>query len=166
MARRAMMTPERTTKHIFLRSSKCVGYTLFEILLALGIVAVVLGVTIPMLMNSFGATESEQITQSIEKLAQETRRSAEEKGETLRLQIRETGIYAGKGFTSFDLPREWRLKIKRFTDNRFRKPEKLEFWEFNSAGICDPIEIQLVNQNTSFVLQFDPLTALIVENNE
>jgi hypothetical protein len=64
------------------------------------------------------------------------------------------------------LPRDWRLKIKRFTDNRFRKPEKLEFWEFNSAGICDPIEIQLVNQNISFVLQFDPLTALIVENNE
>ena len=161
-----MMTPERTTKHISRKISKCVGYTLFEILLALGIVAVVLGVTIPMLMNSFGATESEQISQSIEKLAQETRRSAEEMGETRRLQIRETGIYAGKGVQSLDLPRDWRLKIKRFTDNRFRKPEKLEFWEFNSAGICDPIEIQLVNQNTSFVLQFDPLTALIVEENE
>lgn len=160
------MTPERTNKQVFRRGAKSFGYTLFEILLALGIVAVVLGVTIPMLMNSFGATESEQLTQSIEKLVQETRRSAEEKGENRRLQILETGIHAGKGGPSFDLPREWRLKIKRFTDNRFRKPDRLEYWEFNSAGICDPIELQLVNQNNSIVLQFDPLTALLVEHNE
>ena len=30
------------------------GYTLFEILLALGIVAILLGVTVPMIISSYG----------------------------------------------------------------------------------------------------------------
>jgi len=37
------------------------GFTLFEILLALGIVAVLLGVTVPMLINSFSESATEGV---------------------------------------------------------------------------------------------------------
>jgi type II secretory pathway pseudopilin PulG len=162
-----MMTPGKINR-VLLKSDlkSLLGYTLFEILLALGITAVVLGVTIPMLMNSFGTSESERLTQEIEKIVKEANLSAQKNGEPRRLQISEIGISGGKVLSSFELPRDWKLQIRRFTENRFRKPEKLEFWEFNSAGICDSVELRLVHKNDSIVLKFDPLTALLIEDNE
>jgi prepilin-type N-terminal cleavage/methylation domain-containing protein len=162
-----MTTPARINSPLFGRDLKSqLGYTLFEILLALGIVAVLLGITVPMLMNSFGTSESERVTQEIEKVVQAAHLGSQDKGEPLRLQILDNGISGGKQLPSFNLPRDWKLQVRRFTENRFRKPEKLEFWEFNSAGICDPLELRLVNKNASVVLKFDPLTALLIEDDE
>ena len=54
------------------------------------------------------------------------------------------------------------MQVRRFTENRFRKPQKDEFWGFNGAGICDPLELRIFSKEESIVLKFDPLTALIV----
>jgi len=141
------------------------GYTLFEILLALGIVAVLLGVTVPMLVISFGDSESERVIQTIEKTVLEAHQSAEEKGEIRRLQILETGLSAKAG-TSTDLPKGWKIQVKRFNENRFRKPEKFEIWEFNSSGICDALELRVIHGDESIVLKFDPLTSQILPDDE
>lgn len=161
-----MTTRAKTGKILIPRIFVPLGYTLFEILLALGIVAVLFGVTIPMLLNSFGTSESENVITGIEKAVLEAHRSAEENGKTLRFQILEGGLNGGSAISSVELPKGWKLQIKRFNENRFRKPEKFDFWEFNTLGICDPLELRILHGNESIILRFDPLTSLILPDDQ
>ena len=142
------------------------GYTLFEILLALGIVAILLGLTVPAVMNSFSLEPSEEAVRAIEKTALSAHESALSSGEARRVFITENGLTGSTGVSSAELPEEWKLQVRRFTENRFRKPERGEFWEFSGAGICEPIALRLVSENDKIVLQFDPLTAMVVPVDE
>jgi hypothetical protein len=76
----------------------------------------------------------------------------------------ESGLVGEGGVSSATLPKGWKLQVRRFTENRFRKPHRDEFWGFNGAGICDPLELRLVGKEESIVLKFDPLTALIMSD--
>jgi hypothetical protein len=143
------------------------AYTLFEILLALGIIAILLGVAVPMISGSFDEGVSEAVVEAIGKTTQAAHASAVETGEARRLGIVERGLIGGAGaIPSTELPEGWKLQVMRFTENRFRKPERDEFWEFNGAGICEPLTLRLVNGRDAVVLKFDPLTALILPEND
>ena len=144
------------------------AYTLFEILLALGIVAVLLGITVPMVLSSFGTTNSDDVVQVLQKTASAARAYALESGEGRRLQITPSGLASKvSSIPSAELPAGWKLQIQRLAENRFRKPDKLEFWEFNGAGISEPIIFRLSNkEGESLIVRFDPLTALILGENE
>ena len=50
--------------------------------------------------------------------------------------------------------------------SRFRRPERGEFWEFNGAGISEPLALKLTGEKESLVLQFDPLTAQVIPTND
>ena len=156
------MTPEKTTKISIPRPPGNGGYTLFEVLLALGIIAILLGVTVPLITNSWNPSPSEEIARTIEKSVQDAHKKAVETGEARRLRLGESGLVGEGGIASAPLPKGWKLQVRRFTENRFRKPQRDEFWGFNGAGICDPLELRLVSKEESIVLKFDPLTALIV----
>jgi prepilin-type N-terminal cleavage/methylation domain-containing protein len=157
-----MMTPEKTTKISIPHPPGNGGYTLFEVLLALGIIAILLGVTVPLITNSWNPSPSEEIARTIEKSVQDAHKKAVETGEARRLRLGESGLVGEGGIASAPLPKGWKLQVRRFTENRFRKPQRDEFWGFNGAGICDPLELRLVSKEESIVLKFDPLTALIV----
>ena len=156
------MTPEKTTKISIPRPPENGGYTLFEVLLALGIIAILLGVTVPLITNSWNPSPSEEIARTIEKSVQNAHKKAVETGEARRLRLGESGLVGEGVIASAPLPKGWKLQVRRFTENRFRKPQRDEFWGFNGAGICDPLELRLVSKEESIVLKFDPLTALIV----
>ena len=156
------MTPEKTTKISIPRPPGNGGYTLFEVLLALGIIAILLGVTVPLITNSWNPSPTEEIARTIEKSVQDAHKKAVETGEAHRLRLGESGLVGEGGIASAPLPKGWKLQVRRFTENRFRKPQRDEFWGFNGAGICDPLELRLVSKEESIVLKFDPLTALIV----
>lgn len=157
-----MMTPERTNKFPIPRAPENGGYTLFEVLLALGIIAILLGVTVPLITNSWNPSPSEEIARAIEKSVQDAHKKAIETGESRSLRLSESGLVGEGGISSAPLPKGWKLQVRRFTENRFRKPSRDEFWGFNGAGICDPLELRLVSKEESIVLKFDPLTAQIV----
>jgi prepilin-type N-terminal cleavage/methylation domain-containing protein len=159
-----MMTPEKTSKISVPRPPKHGGYTLFEVLLALGIIAILLGATVPLITNSWSASPSEEIVRTIEKSVQEAHKKAVETGEARSLRLVESGLVGEGGIASATLPKGWKLQVRRFTENRFRKPQRDEFWGFNGAGICDPLELRLVGKEESIVLKFDPLTALIMSD--
>ena len=157
-----MTTPEKTeprrTRH---------GYTLFEILLALGIVAVLLGISVPLITDSFRESEAESVAKLVEQTVQAAHSSALETGEAKRLGLDERGLVSKiAGIPNAEFPKGWKLQVRRFTETRFRRPERGEFWEFNGAGICEPIALKLAGEKDSVVLQFDPLTAQIVPVNE
>jgi hypothetical protein len=65
-----------------------------------------------------------------------------------------------------ELPKGWKLQVRRFTETRFRRPERGETWEINGAGICEPISLKLSGEEESVVLQFDPLTAQVLPTND
>lgn len=140
------------------------GYTLFEVLLALGIIAILLGVTVPLVSNSWSVSHSEAISESIQKALQAAHKQAMETGETRQFQITESGLLGSGDMPSVELPHGWKLQIRRFTDNRFRKPDRVEYWTINGAGICDPLELRLTGEKDSIVLRFDPLTCGFLEN--
>ena len=144
------------------------GYTLFEILLALGIVAILLGVTVPMVMDSFSTTGSEEAVRTLEKSIQAARNVAIECGETRRFQVISRGLVSGvSSVPSAELPKGWELQIQRLGESRFRKPTKTEFWEFNGAGICEPVVFRLSSkEGASTMVRFDPLTGLVIDENE
>ena len=143
------------------------GYTLFEILLALGIVAVLLGISVPLLLDSFRESEAETVSKLVEKAVQAAHFDALETGEAKRLVLDEKGLISNApGIPNAELPKGWKLQVRRFTETRFRRPERGEFWEFNGAGICEPVALKLVGEEESIVLGFDPLTAQVLPNNE
>jgi prepilin-type N-terminal cleavage/methylation domain-containing protein len=143
------------------------GFTLFEILLALGIVAVLLGITVPMVMEAFGESETETVTRMIEESTAAAHTSALETGEARRLGLDDRGLVSlASGIPHAELPEGWKLQVRRFTETRFRRPERGEYWEFNGAGICEPLALRLTGETESVTLQFDPLTAQILPSND
>ena len=143
------------------------GFTLFEILLALGIVAVLLGVTVPLVMESFGESASEGVAGRIEEAVQAARAGALETGEARRFGLDDRGLVSlSSSIAGVELPKGWKLQVRRFTETRFRRPERGEFWEINGAGICEPITLRLVGEEESTTLQFDPLTGEVLPPDE
>ena len=148
-------------------ASRLRGYTLFEILLALGIVAVLLGVTVPMIVSSYGESAIEEVARQLQNAATSAQSAAINSGEARRLVVTERGLVSGSAsIQSAELPKGWKLQIQRLTESKFRKPEKGEYWEFNSAGICEPVSLRVGKGGESLIVKFDPLTALIVTDND
>ena len=140
------------------------GYTLFEILLALGIAAVILAAATPYLAESFGRSPAEEASDLLAQTVLATRSAALEKGEARRLSVGEHGLKPDiDSIPAADLPAGWTLAIQRMTESKFRKPSKKEIWEFNSAGICEPITFRLSNGHVPTTVAFDPLTGLVID---
>jgi type II secretory pathway pseudopilin PulG len=157
-----MTTPVKTEQR-----RRAAGYTLFEILLALGIVAVLLGITVPMVSNSFQETEAETVSKLVEQTVRATHAAALQKGEAKLLGLNEQGLASrSPGIPSAELPKGWKLQVRRFTETRIRRPERGETWEINGAGICEPITLKLSSEKESVTLQFDPLTAQVLPTDD
>lgn len=141
------------------------GYTLLEILLAIGVVAILLGITVPMIMESFGHSPAELAEAALAKTATAARSSALETGEARKVFIRDRGLTGEiSGIPEAVLPAGWKLQVRRMTESKFRRPAKNEVWEFNGAGICEPLTLLAGDGLESVTLTFDPLTALVVQD--
>ena len=140
------------------------GFTLLEVLLPLGVVAVLLGIAIPCFAESFRKSPGGEITEEMAKAVQGVRNSALEKGEARQFAVFENGIKPE--IDSVDavwLPNGWKLEIRRVTESKFRKPAKREKWAFNSAGECEPVTFKLRGPKETIELLFDPLTGLVID---
>lgn len=143
------------------------GYTLFEILLALAIVAVLLGISVPLVMESMQESELEMAGTMLEETALAAHSSALETGVAKRIGLEDRGLVSkAPAVPNGRLPDGFKLQVRRFTESRFRRPGLGEYWEFNGAGICEPIALRIVGEKESAVLQFDPLTAQVIPVNE
>lgn len=139
------------------------GYTLFEILLTLGIIAIALGVTTPLVMNSLSSSPADEVVEEIQEVATATHRDAVASGEARRVRVTTEGLKGMDGGVAL-LPEGWELQVRRFGETGFRKPGDSEFWEFNAAGICEPLDLQLGNEEEMLLLSFDPLTGEVLSD--
>ena len=144
-------------------ASRRAGYTLFEILLTLGIIAIALGVTTPLVMNAMSSSPVEEVVEEIQEVATATHRDAVASGEARRIRVTGEGMQGMEGEIVV-LPEGWELQVRRFGDTRFRKPADVEYWEFNAAGICEPLDLLLADGEESIRLSFDPLTGEVLSD--
>lgn len=145
--------------------SKGSGYTLFEILIVLAIASVLLGITVPMISGIFGLSPAEEVVSAFEKIVRTTHASAVEESDARRLLIRGDGLGSLQDeIPSLVLPSGWTLQVKRMAESRFRKPKKVEYWEFNAAGISEPVRFRLQDGKNEMDLAFDPLTGFPIKD--
>jgi type II secretory pathway pseudopilin PulG len=140
------------------------AYTLLEVLLALGVVAVLLGISVPYLAESFGKSPAEEKADEIAQVVQAVRSGAMEQGEARRIALFGNALVPETdSLPPVRLAKGWQLEVRRMTESKFRKPEKHESWGFNSAGICEPLTLRIVGGKDFLEMAFDPLTGLVVD---
>jgi prepilin-type N-terminal cleavage/methylation domain-containing protein len=133
------------------------GFTLLEILTALAIIALLMAAVVPFFEPV--ADPGGGVTEEIRAMARRARASAIEAGEARRLVVDAGGIEGTDGAV-VPMPRDLSIEIRRFSESRFRKPLRGEAWEFNAAGICEPIALRIYGPGFDTTMEFDPLTAL------
>lgn len=139
---------------LLLIPSRRAAFTLLEVLMALALFAIIAAAAAPLLQSAFAHSEADNATAALEEAALTIRGEAVRSGQRKVAELSSTGITPGA-----PLPPDWTLEVRRLTDSRFRKPRDGEVWEFNSAGICEPIRLRLSDGRQSVELHFDPLTA-------
>jgi len=140
------------------------AYTLLEVLLALGVVAVLLGIAVPYLAESFGKSPAEEKADELARAVQAVRSAATAQSEARKIALYGNALVPdADSLPSVRLAKGWSLEVRRMTESKFRKPEKNENWGFNSAGICEPLTLRIVSGRDSLEMAFDPLTGLVIE---
>ncbi len=132
------------------------GFTLLEIIIVLGLVAILTAAALPYLMDSFSLGEGERVASSITERVAAERTRAMRSGEGSRLALR-TNSFAG-----IPLPPGWTLQVRGLNDSALRDPERDRTWTINAAGICEPLTLRLGNGTRQLVLSFDPLTGQVL----
>jgi prepilin-type N-terminal cleavage/methylation domain-containing protein len=128
------------------------AFTLLEVLIALALVAILLAIAIPYMKDSLGPNQSDQISEAIVTLAQQTRLAAMKRRESRYIDLNDIS------FRQL-FPAGWKFELERMGDQKFHEPHDGERWEFNSEGICDPLSFKIEGPSQTVTLQFDPITA-------
>jgi len=136
------------------------AFTLLEIIIALSLVAILVSASLPYLFDSFAAAAGDRAADAITKRAQEIRSKAMESGERQKI------ILTSNGIKDLPLPDGWTLQVKGLNDSKFHAPARIQSWEFNVAGICEPISIRLIKKDREILLSFDALTAQPAHDDE
>lgn len=136
------------------------AFTLLEIIIALSLVAILVSASLPYLFDSFAAAAGDRAADAITAKAQESRSNAMESGERQKI------ILTSGGIKGMPLPDGWILQVKGLNDSKFHAPTRNQSWEFNAAGICEPISLRLANKDRAILLSFDALTAQPLHDDE
>lgn len=127
--------------------------------MALALVAVLAAAAAPLLSDTFSRSQSDEASSVIEQAALNVREEAVRSGTRQTLELSSSGVVPG-GL----LPSGWKLEVRRFEESRFRAPRDGERWEFNNAGICEPLGMRISGGGQSVEIRFDPLTAESVDD--
>ena len=140
---------------------KTSGYTLFEILLVLALIAVIGGAIIPF-WGGVAKGQGEQIGDDIREFVRKNRAAAIRRSEPRRIAITESGLESPEG--SVSIPGGWKLEVQRYNENKFRPPVRVpmpEMWEITSDGLLEPLTLRAytLDGNNEVVIEFCSLTA-------
>ncbi len=141
------------------RIAGAAGFTLLEILMALALAAVLAAAAAPLLSDALSRSQTDDAVSAVEDAALALHAGAVEAGARRPAAISPAGLVPGR-----PLPSGWKLEVRRLAESRFRKPREGEQWEFNDAGICEPLELRLSGGGESVELRFDPLTAQTIDD--
>jgi len=143
------------------------GYTLIEIVLVVAIIALLIGVAIPL---SSGFTREQRLRDVVRELlvfAKTARSEAMTSGRPAAVIFDKEGfgvLRAGDEEPSdvFDLPKGMSYVIIPYGEEKPLRPDG-QRWLFQPTGLCEPITFRLEHQDDWMEVAFDPLTAGISE---
>ena len=135
------------------------GYTLLEIGLALGIMAIVFVTVVPASMGFIGERRIREVADEIRDLATTTRRHAQEEGKYRTLVFDKSTVAMDEEVT--ELPPGIRLLVRKGA-GKWTQPKE-EPWKFAPNGLVEPLSLRLERNGKWLEIDFDPLTAMVAE---
>ena len=138
------------------RPRSAAGFTLLEIILAVGIAVIFMGGAVVILSGTGGDRELIAARKILEEVAGEAREKALGSGIEQRIQLNSRAV-AGQEFpegVEMDLitPRDMARGIRSWA-----KPENY-FWLITGGGLVEPIRVRLRHEKNQDVFEFNALT--------
>ncbi len=127
------------------------AFTLIEVCIAMAVAMLILSVAVLSVTGLQDEQRLKETAAQIEASARESLLKAVAGHRTVQMPIASLG--GGS------------VEVKRYGEKEFRKADKNETWEFDPTGICEPIEVRIVNADGTIELGFDPLTACVRKKN-
>ncbi len=133
------------------------AFTLLEVLIALALVAVLLAIAAPYMRDALSQNQSDQISESVSTLVDQTRAAAMKAHESRYIDFHDAS------FRQL-FPAGWTFQLERIGDQKFHDPASAERWEFNTEGICEPISLRIQGAGQTLTLKFDPITGEVIHD--
>lgn len=143
---RRQVSPERARRSFS-------GFTLLEVCIAMTIGMLILGVAV---LGVTGVQDEQKLRESaalIESTARNSLLQAISEHRPVQLSF-------GSG-----LGGDGNVEVKRYGENKYRKPGSDETWEFSPTGVCEPVEIRITSTTGTIEMGFDPLTGCARKKN-
>lgn len=135
-----------------IRHSRASGFTLLELIMAMTITILVIGVAV---LSISGVRDEDKLRRAaaiIETTARQNLLQALNRQQTVRMELTAGAFGTSAEFSGM-------LQVRRFGEGTFRAPKRGEVWEFSPTGICEPLEVRISGVAGQIEIGFDPLTA-------
>jgi len=135
-----------------IRHSRAAGFTLIELILAMTITVLVIGVAV---LSISGVRDEDKLRRAaaiIETTARQNLLQALNTQQIVRMELSAGAFGTSAEFSGM-------LQVRRVGESNFRSPKRGEAWEFSPSGICEPIEVRVSGAGGQIEIGFDPLTA-------
>lgn len=149
-------------------SGRPAAFTLLEILMVLAIIALLLGVVIPLTSGFSRDQEFRDVMRELLVLAKTARMEAMTTGRPASV------IFDKEGFALFragddeepseivKVPSNMSYTLRPFGADKSLRPDG-QRWIFQPTGICEPVSVNLTDGEAWMEMRFDPLTASIAD---
>jgi type II secretory pathway pseudopilin PulG len=141
------------THHSQIQRPASAAFTLLEVCIAMTIGMLILGVAV---LGVTGVQDEQKLRESAANIESTARNSL------LKAisEHRPVQLAFGAG-----LGGEGNVEVKRYGENKYRKPDSDEMWEFSPTGVCEPVEIRVTSTMGVIEMGFDPLTGCARKKN-
>lgn len=141
------------THHSQIQRPASAAFTLLEVCIAMTIGMLILGVAV---LGVTGVQDEQKLRESAANIESTARNSL------LKAisEHRPVQLAFGAG-----LGGEGNVEVKRYGENKYRKPDSDEMWEFSPTGVCEPVEIRVTSTTGVIEMGFDPLTGCARKKN-
>ncbi len=145
------------------------AFTLLEILMVLAIIALLLGVVIPLTTGFSRDQEFRDVMRELLVLAKTARMEAMTSGRPTSIVFDKGGfglLRTGEEEPSeaVTIPKKMSYTLHPFGTDKTVRPEG-QRWIFQPSGICEPIAVNLTDGEAWMEMRFDPLTASVADEN-
>lgn len=143
------------------------AFTLLEILMVLAVIALLLGVAIPLTSGFSREQEFRDVVRGLLVLAKTARTDAMTSGHAAEV------VFMKKGFAlrrhgeeepskAVQIPSGMQYSILPFGSEKALRPDGQK-WIFQPTGLCEPLTVRLTDGGAWMETTFDPLTAAIAD---